>query len=216
MAFGDRGRAVLEGVGGDILNPREGGDAYDEMLRNLHRVVEAHDPASHRWGDVRTPFEMNDHYRHLWGVIEGATDTSYADLLRLRWSGKDWEIKGREFMRAVIFGSSNLITIDIDYDNAEATISDYENSRRKRVGEWTLLLGSTSNIIPNLERDYTPDESHLTNGYVIVPEVTTVDIFDKSGRLNGDTVRRALDPFAQQIGSVAADLAREADRSEVK
>jgi len=30
---------ILEGIGGDILNPRVGGGAYDDMLRALHDVM---------------------------------------------------------------------------------------------------------------------------------------------------------------------------------
>jgi hypothetical protein len=92
-----RGTEVFSGIGGEILNPREGGDAYDAMLDALHDVIDVHDPCSRRDGDAYNPMTLSEDYGHLAGVVDGATEDSYADMMDLYWPGKDYDAKGGEF-----------------------------------------------------------------------------------------------------------------------
>ena len=200
-----RGRAILEGVGGDILNPRGGGGAYDDMLRALHDVVELHDSPSNY--NSRAMF-VTGYYHYLDEVVDGATPDSIANLLDLSWNRSDWKAEEGRFNSVNVFGSNPLYQLAIETKTGQATVVDYEQGKRRRIGQLGLVSmtrGITSTDIGNL-----PDNRYLTNGYVIVPEYTHLDIRDKNGEVNGDSVRRALDPYEAQLAKIATSLCDEA------
>lgn len=203
-----RGRRILEGVGGDILNPRNGGGAYDDMLRALHDVMEAHDPVSHaneRAMCARTSYE------HLEGVVDGAGPGTYADLLSLYWNRSDWQVNGGAFSGAEVSGSNPLYQLRVDIHSGKAAVIDHEQSVKRRVGQRTLLAMTRGVTVDDMGNF--PDNRVLSTGYAIIPTTQIVDIRGDSIEVTGDSVRRALEPFEAQLAAIAKNLAYEAQRS---
>lgn len=204
------GRELLGNIGGEILNPREGGGAYDAMLSALHDVIDVHKPTP-TLDDKVSLTVMRDYYRHLKGTVEGATIESYTDLLELAWSDMNVLALGGTFKIANVSSSNPLYSLQLNRLSGHAELRDYENGKLRRVGQLSLLH-MTSGITPQLA--YFPDNGYLSQGYVSVPRLTRIDIRDEDGEMTGDSVRRALDPYEEQLASIAVSLAHEADLSQ--
>lgn len=204
------GAEILEGVGGDILNPRDGGGAYDDMLRALHDVMAVHRPTPN-WND--RVMHLKDYYKHLEGVVENVDEESYADLLRLTWPRGDWQAQGGVFQMAQIYGSNPLYQLNLKMLSGEATVIDHEQQvKRWRVGQNTLL--AMTHGVTRTDDENFPDDRYLSNGYVIIPKIETVDIRDAETRqVTGDSVRRALDPYEEQLAALATSLSIEAEQT---
>jgi hypothetical protein len=206
-----RGAAILEGVGGDILNPRPGGvGEYERMLRALHDVIEAHDPSDDHSNDA---MYVHDSYRHLDGVVWDADQKAFADLLTLSWPRQDYNARGGVFTRADILGSNPFYEITLDINKGKALLVDHEKGVRRRVGQNALL--EMTRGIESTDSGNRPSDHFLSTGYVIVPEITPINIRNGSGEVTGDSVRRALNPYEEKIASIATNLAFEAAQSTV-
>lgn len=202
------GRAVLERVGGEILTPRSDGGAYDEMLRALHAVVIAHRASSSH--DSYAMY-LRDLYRDVSDRVEGARPGSYADLLDLRWDRTDYRAMGGAFNTVEVWGLDPLYQVGIDMLAGRARVVDHERGTRQRVGQ-AALVGMTRGFVAD-DWGNLPDHRYLSRGYVVVPYVDQVDIRSEGGEVTGDSVRRAMDPYEDQLAAIAASLLLEAQRS---
>lgn len=206
------GSEILRGVGGDILTPREDGSAFDRMIARLYEFVDEREPFAQRY-DTGSPFELRSFYRHLEEVVEDAGEGTYADLLRLTWPGKDWNATGGAFDSIDIHGLKPMVSVTIDARNGLARVIDHERGRRERIND--LALGArTYNRAVYTDDNYSlPDSRHLAGGYVIAPLVHDVNVADKSGRVDGDSVRAGFKPYSVELLAIAESLARETERS---
>lgn len=207
-----RGSEIVEGVAPDVLTPRDGEGAYDDMLRELMRTLDGNEPVAYRHGDgYYGEWELRSVYHHLVDVIPGTSERSHADLFRLTWPARDWQAIEGEFNRFEVYGSNPLRALTIDVRRGLAQVIDHETGTPRRV-DTQRLVGMT---YQRQALDYSGNElgadGWLSRGYVLDPTTHTVNVKDDNGEVTGDSVRRSLEPYESIIGSIAHNLSTEAD-----
>lgn len=210
-----RGSEIVLGVAPDILTPRDGGGAYDDMLRGLMRTLDGSEPVANSLGDgYYGERELRSVYHHLVDARPGTSEQSYADLLRLTWPAEDWRATEGKFNRFEVYGSNPLYAVTIDVRRGLARVIDHETGTPRRVDAQRLAAMTYARHAFDYSGNRLGADGWLSRGYVVDPTTHTVNVKDDNGEVTGDSVRRSLEPYESIIGSIAHNLSTEADAQE--